>query len=101
VSSDDQNAKSSVAEAIAGLRAHVNSALSAGMSPEDVSFALAYVAVDLGLYTATKSAQALHVVFQAVVAAAHAHEQASTAAAAREPTDEQSVAERPSGATLQ
>ena len=101
MSSDQQNDKPSVPEAIAALRAHVTGMLSAGVPTEDISFALAYVAVELGLYAAKKSAPVLHVVFQAVVAAAHAHEQPSNAAAAREPTDEQSVAERPSGATLQ
>lgn len=100
MSTDDQNTKPARAAVIADLRPHVGNLLSAGTPLADVSFALAYVATELGLYVTSKSALVLHVVFQGVVEATQAHEDATNAAAGPETTDDQPTVKRPRGAGL-
>jgi hypothetical protein len=84
------------AKAIASLRAHVVGLLHSGAAAADVSFALAYIATELGLVVSTKS----NAVFQGVVAATRAHDGATNAPDDCKATDEPAIVVRPRNAAL-
>jgi hypothetical protein len=100
MTTDSLKPKLTRAETVTAVRGHVASLLSAGTSGSDISFALAFVATELGLQLSTEPAAVFPVVLHGVVAAACAHEEAATSQAASEPADDQSIADRLPGAVL-
>jgi len=97
---ENASPKPTRAETIAAVRGHVASLLSAGTSGSDISFALAFVATELGLQLSSQPAAVFPVVLHGVVTAACAHEEPANARPASETTDDQPTAERPVDAVL-
>jgi hypothetical protein len=88
------------AETTAAVRGCVASLLSAGASGSAISFALAFVATELGLQLSIDPTSVFPVVLHGVIAAACAHGETADTPAASESTDDQPTAERPAGAVL-
>lgn len=97
---ESEKSHNAVAEAIQRLRKHVSTMLGEGSTPNDLAFALAFVATEMSMQLLNTPTAAVPVVLNGVAAAALARSRQEAAESGRAECPDEIDLDRPDGNSL-